>query len=219
MHGNISRAARVGWRYELGMRRRGSLCVWLALAGCSSASEATPAAHDVVDVALAPPAATASLTASSERVAPSGQVALVAAPSSGIALFEDAQLTAALRRMPSSAVMSPKPPSNAGNAVVTLLANAGGKIDNAGAVVAGMAAGFRRCYRRGLVNAPTSAGRVQILAKIGPNGEVMSASPNATGTLDGSVVSCVASRVSSAQFGRPSRTPSTVTISVTLTPN
>jgi hypothetical protein len=195
--------------------------VWLALAGCSSASEATPQAHDVIDVAVAPPAATAALTASSDLVSRSSSsaVAVAASTSSAMAMFGDAPLTAALRRVPSSAVTGSGGPSRTGNAVVTLLANAGGKIDNAGAVVAGMAAGFRRCYRRGLANTPASAGRVQILAKVGPNGEVMSASPNATGSLDVSVVSCVASRVSSAQFARPARTPATLTISVTLTPN
>jgi hypothetical protein len=201
------------------MRPGGSLCVWLALAGCSSASEATPPAHDVIDVAVAPPTATAALTAQSDLVSRSSAAAVASSTSTAMAMFEDAQLSAALRRVPSSAVMGSSGPTKTGNAVVTLLANAGGKIDNAGPVVAGMAAGFRRCYRRGLANAPASAGRVQILTRVGPNGEVMSTAPQATGSLDGSVVSCVASRVSSAQFAKPSRTPATLTISVTLTPN
>lgn len=194
--------------------------MWLVLPACSAAGEAAapPDSHDVVEVAVAPPPSTAAMTAVSERVPP--QVSASAEiPMAFDPLGENGRFSAGLGRVHSSSVAGGGVPSTSGSALVTLLANAGGRVDNAGAVVAGMTAGFRRCYRRGLSKAPTSAGRVQILAKLLPNGEVGSATPNAVGTLDPSVVSCLAARVSSAQFARPDRLPSTLTISVMLSPN
>jgi hypothetical protein len=78
-----------------------------------------------------------------------------------------------------------------------------------------MAAGFRRCYNKGLQEDPNMKGSVRITAKIGPNGEVLSASPSGSG-LSGSVVSCVAARVSSAQFAPPEGGGATVVIPVTF---
>jgi hypothetical protein len=91
----------------------------------------------------------------------------------------------------------------------------GGSVANASSVVAGMAAGFRRCYNKGLQEDPNMKGSVRITARIGPNGEVTSVSPSGSG-LSGSVVSCVAARVSSAQFAPPEGGGATVVIPVTF---
>jgi len=91
----------------------------------------------------------------------------------------------------------------------------GGTVANASSVVAGMAAGFRRCYNKGLQEDPNMKGSVRITAKIGPNGEVTSVSPSGSG-LSGTVVSCVAARVSSAQFAPPEGGGATVVIPVTF---
>jgi hypothetical protein len=91
----------------------------------------------------------------------------------------------------------------------------GGSVANASSVVAGMAAGFRRCYNKGLQEDPNMKGSVRITAKIGPNGEVLSASPSGSG-LSGTVISCVAARVSSAQFAPPEGGGATVVIPVTF---
>ena len=48
-------------------------------------------------------------------------------------------------------------------------------------VVAGMAAGFRRCYNNGLKEDPNMKGSVRVTARIGPNGEVLSASASGGG--------------------------------------
>jgi hypothetical protein len=95
---------------------------------------------------------------------------------------------------------------------------AGGSVANASAVVAGMAAGFRRCYNRGLQEDPTMKGSVKITAKIGPNGEVLGASPSGGGGLSGTVISCVASRVASAQFAPPDGGGATIVIPVSFYP-
>jgi biopolymer transport protein ExbD len=95
---------------------------------------------------------------------------------------------------------------------------AGGSIANASAVVAGMAAGFRRCYTKGLQEDPKLRGSVRLTAKIGRDGEVLSVSPAGGSGLSGTVISCVSSRVSSAQFAPPDGGGATVVIPVTFTP-
>lgn len=103
-----------------------------------------------------------------------------------------------------------------GNAQVGGAAVSGGSVANASAVVAGMAAGFRRCYNKGLAEDPNMKGSIRITAKIGPNGEVLSASPSGGGGLSGTVVGCVAARVSSAQFAPPEGGGATIVIPVTF---
>jgi hypothetical protein len=100
--------------------------------------------------------------------------------------------------------------ANIGGAAVS-----GGNVANASAVVAGMAAGFRRCYNKGLLEDPNMKGSIRVTAKIGPNGEVISASPSASG-LSGTVASCVTARVSSAQFAPPEGGGATIVIPVTF---
>jgi hypothetical protein len=102
-----------------------------------------------------------------------------------------------------------------GNASIGGAAVSGGAVANASSVVAGMQAGFRRCYNRGLQEDPNMKGSVRITAKIGPNGEVLSVSPSGSG-LSGTVISCVAARVSSAQFAPPEGGGATVVIPVTF---
>jgi hypothetical protein len=59
-------------------------------------------------------------------------------------------------------------------------------------------------------------GSVRVTARIGPNGEVLSASASGGGGLSGSVVSCVQARVASAQFAPPEGGGATVVIPVTF---
>ncbi len=102
-----------------------------------------------------------------------------------------------------------------GSASIGGAAVSGGSVANASAVVAGMGAGFRRCYNRGLQEDPNMKGSVRITARIGPNGEVLSASPSGSG-LSSTVMSCVAQRVSSAQFAAPEGGGATIVIPVTF---
>ncbi|MFO0758595.1 MAG: AgmX/PglI C-terminal domain-containing protein [Byssovorax sp.] len=80
-----------------------------------------------------------------------------------------------------------------------------GDVSNASAVIAGMSAGFRRCYNRGLQQDPAMKGEVEITATIGKNGEVVAATPSGGTGLAGSVIACIAARVSSAQFAPPAK--------------
>ncbi len=102
-----------------------------------------------------------------------------------------------------------------GSASVGGASVSGGSVANASAVVAGMAAGFRRCYNNGLKEDPNMKGSVRITARIGPNGEVLSASASGGG-LSGSVIGCVQGRVASAQFSPPEGGGATIVIPVTF---
>jgi len=103
-----------------------------------------------------------------------------------------------------------------GNANVGASEVRGGAVSNADRVVAGMRAGFRACYNRGLASNPDLQGSVRITAKIGPNGEVLSATPNATGSLGEEVVNCVVRRIQSATFSPPEGGGATIVIPVTF---
>ncbi len=102
-----------------------------------------------------------------------------------------------------------------GSASVGGAAVSGGSVADAASVVSRMAAGFRSCYNKGLAEDPEMKGSVRITAKIGPNGEVLSASASGGG-LSGTVISCVQRRVQSAQFAPPSGGGATVVIPVTF---
>jgi TonB family protein len=108
-------------------------------------------------------------------------------------------------------VQGPKGNANVGGAEVR-----GGSVSNADRVVAGMRAGFRACYNRGLASNPDLQGSVRITAKIGPNGEVLSATPSGGSGLGDEVVSCVVRRVQSASFSPPEGGGATVVIPVTF---
>ncbi len=116
---------------------------------------------------------------------------------------------------PAGAGSAAKVKGPVGSASIGGAAVSGGSVSNAASVVAGMAAGFRRCYNKGLQEDPNMKGSVRITARIGPNGEVLSASPSGSG-LSGSVTSCVAARVSSAQFAPPDGGGATIVIPVTF---
>jgi hypothetical protein len=110
------------------------------------------------------------------------------------------------------AVQGPKGDANIGNVAVT-----GGTIDNAARVVAGMRAGFRACYQRGLASQPDAAGKIRLALKVGPSGDVVSATANASQALPSAITSCVQARAQRAVFASPQGGPVTVNLLVTLT--
>ncbi len=95
-------------------------------------------------------------------------------------------------------VKGPKGSASVGGAAVS-----GGTVSNASRVVAGMRAGFRACYNRGLAENPDAQGSIRLTIRVGPGGEVQSVGAGASGNLPGSVVSCVRARASAAQFDPP----------------
>jgi TonB family protein len=89
-------------------------------------------------------------------------------------------------------------------------------VANAGAVVAGLRAGFRSCYNSGLNVDPTMSGRVMLSVKISPNGEVSGVDPSGNTGLSDQVVQCLVRKVRNAQFDAPGPTGSTLQIPITF---
>jgi hypothetical protein len=78
-----------------------------------------------------------------------------------------------------------------------------GTVPDAERVIFGLRGAFRQCYQRGLDQYPDAEGSVRLTFAIGPNGESTSVGAAASGNLPGSVVSCIRSRASGAQFDAP----------------
>ncbi len=78
------------------------------------------------------------------------------------------------------------------------------EIPGAGAVIAGLSGVFRRCYQNGLLREnPDMEGAVRVTARVGSNGEVVSVTSSATGSISPGVAACIASKVQGAQFSPP----------------
>jgi hypothetical protein len=78
-----------------------------------------------------------------------------------------------------------------------------GSVSNAQSVIAGMRAGFRRCYQQALDQNPDIQGSIKLTIRVGPGGEVSGVSSSTTGNLPPSVVSCVQARARAGQFAPP----------------
>ena len=92
-----------------------------------------------------------------------------------------------------------------------------GKVDNANRAVAGMRAGFRRCYERELESNPNAKGAMTLTVQLGPNGEVTGVTSTETGDLGGTIGCCKA-RAMSAQFAAPSGGDAQVVIPIRCEP-
>lgn len=108
-------------------------------------------------------------------------------------------------------VAGPKGNANVGGAAVS-----GGSVSNAARVVAGMRAGFRACYQRGLNENPDAQGNIRLTIRVGPGGEVTGVTATPTGSLPASVVSCVQSRAKAAQFDAPEGGSAAIVVPVTF---
>ncbi len=89
-------------------------------------------------------------------------------------------------------------------------------VANAGAVVAGLRAGFRSCYNQGLNVDPTMSGRVMMAVKISPNGEVSGVDPSGNTGLSEGVVACLVRKIKTANFDSPGPSGSTLQIPITF---
>lgn len=206
------------------MIARGFVTLLFAAAAVSAACSGPPRGDTKKrdDDTKSSAASTAGAEASSSAASRSGGIA---AASASITLNEPGPAT----EIPDDASPSPndsasasasasgKPPT--GSASISAIGTSGGSVANASSVVAGMAAGFRRCYNRALKDDPNVAGSMKVRAKIGPNGEVLAAEPTEVKGLPGGVTSCVAARVSSAQFAPPTGGAATVVIPVVFSSN
>lgn len=78
-----------------------------------------------------------------------------------------------------------------------------GRIPDAGAAIARLTAGLRRCYERGLTENPEAQGQIQLTFAVGENGEVDDVTATSSGNLPASVVTCVRQRAAYAHFSAP----------------
>ena len=93
----------------------------------------------------------------------------------------------------------------------------GEDLPGAAAVVAGLRAGFRRCYNAGLNLDPAMSGKVMLTAKIATNGEVASTDASDNVGLSGTVVQCLLTKLGTAQFEHV-RMPTSLKIPVGFIP-
>jgi hypothetical protein len=86
-------------------------------------------------------------------------------------------------------------------------------VSNAEAIIrAQIFPGAKRCYQRGLEQDPTQAGKLVLLIKVAPSGEVDSASPSSNTGLSASVASCIAGVARRAKFDAPGANGSSISV-------
>jgi len=72
--------------------------------------------------------------------------------------------------------------------------------------------GAKRCYQKGLENDPTQSGKLVILIKVAPSGEVDSTSVSSNSGLSAQVANCIAGVARRAKFDPPGATGSTISV-------
>jgi hypothetical protein len=92
-------------------------------------------------------------------------------------------------------------------------ASASVPINNAEAVIrTQIQPGAKRCYQKGLEIDPSQAGRIVVLIKVAPSGEVDSATVASNSGLSAQVASCIASAARRAKFDAPGASGSTISV-------
>jgi hypothetical protein len=88
-----------------------------------------------------------------------------------------------------------------------------GTLIDAEAVIRGQIhPGARRCYQSGLNNDPTQSGKLMVQIRVGPSGEVVSASIASNAGLTPQVAACVVGVAHNAKFGPPGPNGATVMV-------
>jgi outer membrane biosynthesis protein TonB len=72
--------------------------------------------------------------------------------------------------------------------------------------------GAKRCYQKGLESDPTQSGKLVIMIKVAPSGEVDSASVGSNSGLSPSVASCIVAVARRAKFDAPGANGSTISV-------
>ncbi len=85
-----------------------------------------------------------------------------------------------------------------------------GKVSNAERVLAAARGRVRACYQNGLNSNPDMEGRVSFVVSIGGSGSVSSANVTPTGTINGTVVSCIQGVLKGLNFDAPEGGAATV---------
>ena len=98
----------------------------------------------------------------------------------------------------------PGPPQSKATVSLGVVRVQGATVANAKRVVAGMGAGFRNCYQRGLVENENMAGVLRLSLAVGPDGVVIDADVKQKGqAISAGVKDCIAARAQAAQFDPP----------------
>jgi hypothetical protein len=115
---------------------------------------------------------------------------------------------------------TPRPPAAgaaptgpAGPVTIGSATTRGGTVANATPTIAGMAAGFRRCYDLAVQENAASAGTIEVTVRIDPSGTVSVLDESHTG-LTSTLVSCVVTRVQAGAFAAPQGGAATVVIPI-----
>jgi hypothetical protein len=106
--------------------------------------------------------------------------------------------------------------SQRGRALIEKVEVVGGKVGNVDQAVAGMRAGFRACYHRGLASDAEQRGSLRVEARLNRLGAVTHATAARTGRLGQEVTDCVVRRVSIMTFAEPEGDGVSVIISVSF---
>jgi hypothetical protein len=86
-------------------------------------------------------------------------------------------------------------------------------VNNAEAVIRSQVhPGAKRCYQKGLESDPSQAGKVVILIKVAPSGEVDSATVASNSGLSAQVAACIAAVARRAKFDAPGASGSTISV-------
>jgi hypothetical protein len=91
-----------------------------------------------------------------------------------------------------------------------------GSVSSASSVIAGTAAGFRRCYNQALRQDPNLRGSIRMTAKIGPAGEVLRVRTLTPASYAEGMVVCPMQRLLAARFAPPEGGGATVVVPVTF---
>jgi len=99
---------------------------------------------------------------------------------------------------------APGPPKPKATVSLGAVRVQGATVANAERVVAGMRAGFRNCYERGLAEDANMAGGLRLSLAVGPQGVVVDVDVKQTGqAISAAVKDCIVGRAQFAQFDRP----------------
>jgi hypothetical protein len=110
------------------------------------------------------------------------------------------------------------PTGPTGTATSTLVPTAAPLPDNVQTVLAGTAAGLRRCYHRALQSDPTLRGALELRLVLGADGGVLRAEALPPSPVPSDLTACIQARFQAAQFA-PTRGPTSFRARVVLTPN
>jgi hypothetical protein len=160
----------------------------------SPSASASASASAVPVASVAPSASVSALpSASAAQAQPSADPNLVAAPGSRLApIYGAPGLPFGVR---------PRTKVTVSLGVVRVQ---GATVANAQRVVAGMRAGFRSCYHRGVVENENMAGVLLLSLAVGPRGVVVDADVKQKGqAISAAVKDCIAWRAQAAQFDPP----------------